>query len=148
MTKNNNIMLLFSHLNSWRPYGLRHTRLPCLSPSPGVCPSSCPLNRWCHPTISSSVALFFYLQFFQASGPFPMSCLHQVTQILELHPQAVPPMNIQGWFSLQLTDLISLQSQGLSRVFSITTIQKHQFFGTQPTLWANSHIHTWLLERP
>ena len=147
MTKNNNIMLLFSHLNSSRPHGLQHTRLPCLSPSPRVCPSSCPLNWWCHPTISSSVTLFFYLQFFPASGTFPMSCLHQVTQILELHPQSVPPMNIQGWFSLQLTDLISLQSKGLSRVFS-STIQKHQFFGTQPTLWSNSHIHTWLLERP
>ena len=145
---------LFSHSvmsNSLPPHGLQYTRLPCPSESPGVYSNSCPLNRWCHPTISSSVVPFSScLQSFPASGSFPVS------QLLTLGGQSirasastsVPPINIQDWFPLGRTGLISLQSKGLSRVFSSTTVQKHQFFGGQPSLWSNSHIHTWLLEKP
>ena len=98
---------------------------------------SCSSSRWCHPTISSSVLRFSYcLQSFPASGSFLMSWLfHQVAKVLELQP-SVLPMNIQNWFPLGLTGLISLQSKGLSRVFSNTTVQKHQFFGDQPkNIW-------------
>ena len=133
--------------DSLRSYELQHTRLPCPSLSPGVS-SSCPLKWWCHPTISSSATLFsFCLQSFPVSGSFPMSWLFasggQTTGASE--SASVPPMNIQGWFSLGLTGLISLQSKWLSRVFSITTVGKHQFFSALPSLWANSHIVTWLL---
>ena len=106
---------------------------------------------WCHPTISSSVTCFsFCLQSFPATGSFPMSYFfasggQSITGSASI---SVPPMNIQHWFPLELTGWISLQSKGLSRVFSNTTVQKHQFFGTQPSLWSNSHIHTWLLEKP
>ena len=112
--------------------------------SPGICSNSCPLNRWCHPTISSSVSPFSSCPpSFPASGSFPMSWpSHQVAKVLELQLASVLPMNIQGWFPLGLTVLISLQSMGLSRVFSSTTIRKHQFFGAQPSLWYNSHNHT------
>ena len=134
-----------------RPHELQHTRLPCPSLSPGVCSNSCPLSRWCHRTISSSVALFFFcLQSFPASGSFPMSRLFtsggQSTGASA--SASVFSVNIQGWFPLGLTGLISLQSKGLSRVFSSTTVRKCQFFGVQPSLWSNSHIHTWLLEKP
>ena len=99
---------------------------------------------------SYSVTLFFCLQSFLASGSFPMSCLFiSGGQSISASASAsVLTMNIQGWFPLGLTGLISLLSKGLSRVFSRTIVQKHQFFGTQPSLWSNSHIHTWLLERP
>jgi len=114
-----------------------------LSLFPGVCSDSCPRSQWCHPTISSSVVPFSCLQSFPASGFFPwVSSSHQVAEVLEL------PMNIQGWFPLGLTGLISLQSKGLWRVFSSTTVQKNQFFGTQLSLWSNSHICTWLMEKP
>ena len=129
--------------------GLQHTRLPCLSPSPRVCSNSRPLSWWCHPIISSSVALFSScLQPFLASGSFPVSwLLPSGGQSIGASASAlVLPMNIQGWFSLELTSLISLLSKGLSRVFSNTTIQKHQLFGAQPSLWSNSHIYTWLLK--
>ena len=126
-------------------------RLPCPSPSPGVCSSSCPLSRWCHPTISASVAPFsFCLQFFPASGSFLMSQLFiSGSQNIGTSASAsVLPMNIQGWFPLGLTSLISLLSNRLSRVFSNTTVWKHQLFGTQPSSWSNSQIPTWLLEKP
>ena len=116
-------------------------RLP--SPPPRICPSLFPLNRWCHPTISSSVTLFFfYLQSFPASGSFPMSQLFASGgQSIEAPASAlVLPMNIQAWSPLGLTGLISLLSKGLSRVFSSITIWKDQFFGAQPSLWSNSHI--------
>ena len=146
-------MMLFSHSvmsNSLWPHGLQHTRLPCPSPSSIVCSNSCPLRQWCYPTISCSVSPFSYLQSFPASGSFPMSCLFASggQSIGDSASASVLPMNIQGRFPLGLTGLISLQSKGHSRVFSNTTVQKHQFFGTQPSLWSNSHIHTWLLEKP
>ena len=115
------------------PYGLQHTRLPCPSPSPRACSNSCPLSWWCHPTISSSVVpSSSCLQSFPASRSFPMSQLFTSdSQSIGASASAsVLPMNIQGWFPLELTDFIFLQSKGLSRVFSSTTIRRHQFFGT------------------
>ena len=114
-------------------HGLQHTRLPCPSPTPRACLNSCPSSWWCHPTISSSVVPFSsYLQSFPASGSFPMSQSFasggQSTGVSAL--ASVLPMNIQGWFLLGWTGLISLQSKGLSRVFSKTTVEKHQFFST------------------
>ena len=105
--------------------------------------NSNPLSQWCHPHISSSVIPFFScLQSFQASGSFPMSQFFvSGGQSIGASASApVLPVNIQDWFPLELTDLISLQSKGLSRVFSNTTVQKHQFFGAQLCLWSNSHI--------
>ena len=137
--------------DSWWHHGLQHARPPCSSPSPIVCESSCPLNQWCHPTISSSATHFSCcLQSFPASGLFQwVSSLHQVTKVLVASASAsVLPMNIQDGFPLGLTGLISLQSKGLSRVFSRTTVWKHRFFDLQPSLWSNSHICTCLLERP
>ena len=133
-----------------QPHWLQHTRLPCLSLSPRGCSNSCPLNRWCHPTISSSVTLFSCPQSFPASRTFQMSQLFiSGGQSIGASVSAsVLPMNIQSWFPIGWTGLISLQSQGLSRVFSSITIRKHHFFGTQPSLWSNSHICTWLLEKP
>ena len=112
------------------PQGLQHARVACPSVSPGVCSNSYPLSLWCHPTISSSVALFFCLQSFPASGSFTMSWLFTLgVQSIGVSASAsVLPMNIQGWFLLRLTGLISLLSKGLSRVFSSTTVQRHQFF--------------------
>ena len=132
-------------------HGLQHVRLPCPSPTPRVYSNSCPLSWWCHPTISSSVTPFSScLQSFSASGYFPMSQFFtsggQSIGVSAL--ASVLPMNIQDWFPLGLTGLISLLSKGLSKIFSNTTIQKHQFFSSQPSLWSNSHIHTWLLEKP
>ena len=115
-------------------HGLQHTRLPCPSPTPGACSNSCPLSWWCHPTISSSVALFSScLQSFPASGSFPMSQFFASggRSIGASASASVLPMNIQNWFPLGWTDWISLQSKGLSRVFSSTTIQKHPFFKAQ-----------------
>ena len=134
-----------------RPYGLQHAGLPCPSPSPGACTNSCPLSQWCHPTISSSVIPFFSCSLsFPASGSFQMSQLFtSCGQSIGASVSAsVLPMNIQGWFPLGLTGLISLQSKGLSRVFSSITFLKHQFFSTQPSLQSNFHIHMWLLEKP
>ena len=116
-----------------------------------ICSNSCPLSQWCHSTISSSVIPFSScLRSFPASGSFPMSQLFASGgQSIEASTSApVLPMNIQGWFPLGLTGLISLQFKGLSRVFSNTTVRKHQFFGAQPSSQSNSHIHTWLLEKP
>ena len=136
--------------NSLRPHEQQHARLPCPLLSPRVCSNSCPLSHWCYPTISSSVAPFSSCpQSFPALGFFPMSCLFASgIQSIRLWASAlVFPVNIQGWYPLGLTSLISLLSKGLSRVFSSTTLRKHQFFGAQPSLWSNSHIHTWLLEK-
>ena len=131
------------------PHGLQHTRLPCPSPPPRACSNSCPLSWWCYPTISSSVVPFsFCLQSFPASGSFLMSQLFASGGQTIGTSASVLPMNIQGWFPLGLTDLISLLSKGLSRVFSNTTVQKHQFFSAQPSSWSSCRIHTWLLEKP
>ena len=110
-----------------------------------------PWSWWCHPTISSSVVPFSsHLRSFPASGSFPMSQLFvSGSQSIGVSVSAsVFPMNIQGWFPLGLTGWVSLQSKRLSRVFSNITVQKHWFFGAQPSLWSNSHIHTWLLKKP
>ena len=132
------------------PHGLQHARLPCSSVSPGVCSNSCPLSQWYHATISSSVTLF-------SSCPqsFPASVSFLTSQFFAFGGQSIGAsasapvllMNIQGWFPLELTGLISLLSKGLSRVFSNTMIRKYQFFVTQPSLWSSSHILTWLLEK-
>ena len=128
---------LYTYMLLFGPLGLQHTRPSCPSPSPRVCPSSCQLNWWCHPTISSSVTLFsFWLQSFPASGSFPVSCQLFASggqSIGASGSAAVLPMNIQAWFPLELTGLILL-SEGLSRVFSSTTVQTHQFFGAQLSL--------------
>ena len=137
--------------DSLRPHGLQHTRLPCPSPTPRACSNSCPLSQWCHPTISSSVIPFSsHLQSFLTSGSFPMSQFFASggQSIGVSASGSVLPMNIQDWFPLRLSGWISLQSKGLSRVFSNTTLQKHQVFGTLLSLWSSSHIHTWLLEKP
>ena len=123
--------------DSLRPHGLQHAGLPCPSPTPRAYSNSCPLSRWCHPTISSSVIPFSSrFQSFPASGSFQMSQFFasggQSTGVSAL--ASVLPMNIQDWFPLGWTGLISLQSKGHSRVFSNTTGQKHQFFGTQLSL--------------
>ena len=123
--------------NSLRPHGLQHARPPCPSPAPGVYPNSCPLSRWCHPTISSSVVPFSSCPLsFPASGSFQMSQLFASggqstrvsasTSVLPVITQDSSPLGLTGW--------ISLQSKGLSRVFSNTTVQKHQFFGAQISL--------------
>ena len=141
------MLLLFSRSvvsNSLQPHGLQHTRLPCPSLSPGVCSSSCPLSCWCYLTISSSVVPFsFYLQSFPELGSFPMSRLFiwSGQSIVASASASVLPVNVPSWFPLGLTDMISLLSKGLSRVFS-STIQKYQFSSAQLSLWSNSHIHT------
>ena len=129
----------FSHSvvsnSSWF-HGLRYTRLPCPSPTPKAYSNSCPSSRWCHRTISSSVVLFSCLQSFPASGFLQMSQLFasggQSTGVSA--SASVLPMNIQDWFPLRWTNWISLQSKGLSRVFSNTTVQKHRFFSAQLSL--------------
>ena len=140
------LFLLFSRSvtsDSLQPHGLQHTRLPCPSPSPETYSNSCPLRWWCHPTISSSVLPFSScLQTFPASECFLMSQLFTSGgQSNGASASAsVLPMNIQDWFLLGLTGLISLQPKRLSKVFFNTTVQKHQFFSTQPSLWSNSDI--------
>ena len=121
--------------DSLQPYELQHARPPCPSPTPRVYPNSCPLSRWCHPTISSSVVPFSCLQSFPASGSFQMSQLFASggQNIVVSASTSVLPMNTQDWFP-RWTGWISLQSKGLSRVFSNTTVQKHQFFGAQLSL--------------
>ena len=123
--------------DSLRPHGPQHARLPCPSPIPRVHPNSCPLSRWCHPTISSSVVPFSScLQSFPASGSFPVSQFFASGgQSVGVSASAsVLPMNTQDWSPLGWTGWTSLQSKGLSRVFSNTTVQKHQFFGAQLSL--------------
>ena len=132
------------------PHESQHTRPPCSSPPPGVYPNSHPLSRWCHPAISSSVVPFSsHPQSFPASGSFQMSKFFSLGgQSIGVSASAsVLPVNTQDW-SLGWTGWISLQSKGLSRVFSNTTVQKHQFLGAQLSSQSNSHIHTWPLEKP
>ena len=149
-----NSSVQFSHsvmFYSLWPHEPQHTRLPCPSPNPGVYSNSCPLSQWCHPTISSSFVSFFSCpQSFLASGSFQMSQLFASggQNIAVSASTSILPMNTQDWCPLGRTGWISLQSKGLSRVFSNTTVQKHQFFGIQLSLWSNSNIHIWLLEKP
>ena len=133
-----------------RPHGLKHARLPCPSPTPRAYSNSCPSKLvmpsnhliLCHPLLLP--------QSFPESRSFPISQFFTSgRQCIGVSASAsVLPMNIQDWFPLGLTGWIPLQSKGLSRVFSNTTVQQHQFFSTQLSLWSNSHIHTWLLEKP
>ena len=147
-------MLLFSRsvvFDSLWPHGLQHARLPCPSSTPGACSNSGPLNLCCCPTISSSLTRFSCcLQSIPASRYFPVSQLFASGgQSIGVSASAwVLSMSIQDWFPLGLTGLISLHSKGFSRVFSGTTFWKHQLFSSLPSLWSNSHIHTWLLEKP
>ena len=120
--------------HSLRPHELQHARTPCLSWTPGVHPNSRPLSWWCHPVISFSVVPFSCLWSFPASGSFPMSQLFAPggQSIGASASASALPTNIQGWFPLELTGLISVPSKELSRVFSNTTVQRHQFFSAQP----------------
>ena len=142
--------LLFSILtvsDSLQCHGLQHARLPCSSPSPRACSNSCPSSWWCHPTISSCHPLLL-------PSVFPSIRVFSNESALCIRwPKywsfsfSIRPSNeYSGWFPSGLTGLISLQSKGLSRI-SNTTVQKHQFFSTHLSLWSNSHIHTWLLEK-
>ena len=143
----------FSHSvvsDSLRPHESQHARPPRPSPTPGVHSNSCPSSQWCHPAISSSVVPFSSCpQSLSASESFPMSQLFTwgVQSIGASALASVLPKNTQDWSPLGWTDWISLQSKGLSGVFSNTTVQKHQFFGAQLFSQSNSHIHTWLLEK-
>ena len=137
--------------DSFRPHESQHARPPCPSPTPGVHSDSCPSSQWCHPAISSSLVPFFSCaQSLPASESFPMS------QLFAWGGQSIGvsllasflPKKSQGWSPSEWTGWISFQSKGLSRVFSNTTVQKHQFFGTQLSSQSNSHIHTWPLEKP
>ena len=133
------------------PHEPKHARPPCPSPTPWVYPNSHPSSRWCHPAISSSVIPFSSCtQSHPASGSFQMSQLFASGgQSIRVSASAsVLPMNTQDWSPLGWTGWISLQSKGLSRVFSNTTVQKHQFFGAQLSSQSNSHIRTWPLEKP
>ena len=136
--------------NSLRPHESQHTRPPCPSPSPRVHSDSHPSSPWCHPAMSSSVIPFFSCPQPPASESFPMSQLFawggQSTGVSAL--ASFLPKTSQGWSPSEWIGWISLQSKGLSRVFSNTTGQKHQFFGAQPSSHSNSHIHTWPLEKP
>ena len=136
--------------NSLRPHGLQHTSPPCPSPAPGVYSNSCSLSQWCHPTISSSV-----IPFSSCPQSFPASWSFQMSQLFASGGQnigvsastSVLSMNTQDWSPLGWIGWISVQSKGLSRVFSNTTVQKHQFFDAQLSSQSNSHIHIWPLEK-
>ena len=144
----------FSHSvmsNSLQPHESQHSRPPCPSPTPGVHSNSLPSSQWCHPAISSSIDPFsFCPQSLPASGSFPMS------QIFAWGGQSIGVQlqhqsfwwNTQDWSPLGWTGWISLQSKGLSRVFSNTTVQKHQFFSAQPSSQSNCYIHTWPQGKP
>ena len=131
-----------------RPHEPQHTRPPCPSPTPRVHPNPCPTSQWCHPTIASSIIPFSSCpQSFPASGSFQMSLFFASGGQVGISPStSVLPMNTQNWSPLGWTGWISLQSKGLSRVFSSTTVKKHQFFSAQLSFWTDSHICTWLLE--
>ena len=136
--------------NSLQPHESQHARLPCPSPTPGVHSDSHPSGQWCHPAISSSVVPFSSCpKSLPASGSLPMSQLFawggQSTGVSTL--ASFLPKKSQGWSPSEWTGWISLQSKGLSRVFFNTTVQKHQFFGTQPSSQSDSHIHTWPQEK-
>ena len=137
--------------SSLQPHESQHARPPCPSPTPRVHSNSLPLSQWCHPAISSSVVPFsFCPQSLPVSESFPMSQLFtsggQSTGVSAL--ASFLPKNTQDWSPLEWTGWISLQSKGFSRVFSNTTVQKHQFFGAQLSSQSNSHIHTLPLEKP
>ena len=137
--------------DSLQPHESQHTRPPYPSPTPGVHSNSRPLSQWCHPAILSSVVPFWSCpQSLPASESFPMSQLFawggQSTGVSASAP--FPPKNTQDWSPLEWTGWISLQSKWLSRVFSNTTVQKHQLFGAQISSQSKSHIHTWPLEKP
>ena len=137
--------------NSLWPHELQHARPPSPSPTPRVHPNPCPLSQWCHPTISSSVVPFSSCpQYSPASGSFQMSQLFTWggQSIGVSASTSVLPVNTQDWSPLRWTGWISLKSKGLSRVFSNTTVQKHQFFGAQLSWQSNSHIHRWPQEKP
>ena len=129
----------------------QYARHPYPSPTVGTHSNSCPSSQWCHPTMPSSVIAFSSgLQSFPALGSFLISQLFfSGGQSIGVSTSApILPMNVQDWFPIRWTGWISLQSKGLSRVFSNTTVQRHQIFGPQPSLWSKFHIHTWLLEKP
>ena len=136
--------------NSLRPHEFQHSKPRCPSPAPGVLPNSCTSSQWCHPAISSSVVPFSSCaQSLPASGSFPMSQLFSwggqssgVSALASVLP------NTQDWSPLGWTGWTSLQSKGLARVLPSTTVQKHQFFGAQPSSQSNSHMHTWRQEKP
>ena len=137
--------------SSLQPHGLQHTRIPCPSQTPNTCSNSCSSSRWCHPTMSSFVVPFSScLQSFPASGSFLMS--HFLTSsgqsIAISASTSILLKHYSGLISLGLTGLSSSQSKGLSSVFSNTIVKKHQLFVAQLSLWSNSHIYTWLLEKP
>ena len=143
----------FSHSvmsDSLRPHESQHARPPCPSPTPRVHSNSCPSSRWCHPASSSAV-----VPFSSCPQPLPASRSFPMSQLVTWGGQSIGvsalasflPKKSQGWSS-EWTGWISLQSKGLSRVFSNITVQKHQFFGAQPSSQSNSHIHTWPLEKP
>ena len=148
------IIIQFIHSvvsDSLQLHGLHHARLCCPSPTPRAYSDSCPLSWWCYPTISSSVIPFSScLQAFPVLESFLMSWLFASggQSIGASASASVLLVNIQDWFPLGWTGLFSLHSKGVSRIFSNTIIQKHQFFGAQPSLQSNSHICTWLLEKP
>ena len=135
--------------DSLRPHESQHARPPCPSPTPGIHPTSCASSRWCHPATWSSV-IPSCPQSLSASGSFPISQLFAWGgQSIGVSASAsVLPMNTQEWSPLGWTGWISLQSKGLSRVSSNTTVEKHQFFGTQLSSQSSSHIHIWPLEKP
>ena len=144
----------FSHSvvsDSLQPNESQHARPPCPSPTPEVCPNSRPSSRWCYPAISSSVVPFSSCpQSLPASESFPVSQLFTWggQSIGASASASFLPKKSQGWSRLEWTGWISLQSKGLTRVFSNTTVQKHQFFGTQLSSQSSSHIHTWPLKKP
>ena len=137
--------------DSLRPHELQHARPPCPSPTPGIYPNPCPSSWWCHPSHPPWSPSPPALNPSQHQGLFKwVSSSHQVAKILAFQKAStlVLPVNTQDWSPLGWTGWISLQSKGFSRVFSNTTVQKHQFFGAQPSSQSNSHIHTWPLEKP
>ena len=141
---------LLSCVRRFATHESQHTRPPCPSPNSRVHPNPCPSSQWCHPAISSSV-----IPFFSCPQSFPASRSSQMSWFFTSGGQSwvsastsVPPMNTQDWSPLGWTGWISLQSKGLSRVLSKTTVQKYQFFSTQLSSLSNSHVHTWPLEKP
>ena len=135
--------------DSLRPHESQHARPPCPSPTPGVHPNPCPLSWWCHPTISSSV-----IPFSSCPQSLPAWVFSSESTLCMRWPKdwsfsfsIIPSKNTQDWSPSEWSGWISLQSKGLSRVFSNTTVQKHQFFGAQLSSQSNSHIHTWSLEK-
>ena len=146
--------LLFSRSvvsNSLWPHGLQHARLPCPSPSPGACSNSCPLSKWYHPTISPCHSLLLLLSIFPSISVFSnQSVLCIRWPKYSSFNFSISPSNEYSGLIFFRIDwfFISLLLKGLSRIFSSTTVWKHQFFGAQPSLLSNSHIRTWLLEKP